>query len=100
MAPLGLGAAGAIIVYKNKLPHGVFTNRVVEYAVLLLLLITLATDYAFKLPVLGLCSLFLVLKAALYNFSCTFLNQLLHNKRVLYIDTAIVCKTVKEDLME
>ena len=85
MAPLGLGAAGAIVVYKNKLPHDVFKNRVVEYAVLLLLLITLATDYAFKLPVLGLCSLFLVLKAALYNFSCTFLNQLLHNKRVLYI---------------
>lgn len=87
MAPLGLGAAGAIVVYKNKLPHSVFTNRIVEFAVLLLLLVTLATDYTFKLPVLGLCSLFLVLKAALYNFSCKFFNQLLHNKRVQYIGT-------------
>lgn len=87
MAPLGLGAAGAIAANKNKLPHKLFTNTIVECAMLLLLVITLATSYTFKLPVLGLCSLYLVIKAAFYNFSFTLFNQCLQHKMVMYIGT-------------
>ncbi len=87
MAPLGLGAVGAIAANKNRLPKKIFTNAIVEYGMLLLLVTTLATDYAFKLPVLGLCSLYLVLKAALYTFSFTLFNRLLCNKTVVYIGT-------------
>ncbi len=85
MAPLGLGALGAIAAYKNWLPDNIFTNKIVEYCMLLLLVTTLVADYKFKLPVLGLCSLYLVLKAAFYKFSLTFFNQFLSNKSVRFL---------------
>jgi peptidoglycan/LPS O-acetylase OafA/YrhL len=85
MAPLGLGSLGAIAAFKNWLPQRLFTNRLIEYGMLLLLLVTLAVNYHFKWPVLGICSLYLVLKAAFYGYSFTWFNQLLKNKKVLYL---------------
>jgi peptidoglycan/LPS O-acetylase OafA/YrhL len=85
MAPLGLGAIGAIAANKNVLPGKLFTNKWFEYFVFFLLVTTLVTTYQFKLPVLGLCSLYLVIKAALYNFSFKAFDRFVSNKKVMYI---------------
>ncbi len=85
MAPLGLGALGAIAANKNVLPGKIFTNRFVEYGMGIVLVTSLLTDYTGRLPVLGLCSLYLVIKAAFYDFSVRPLGQFLGNKKVMYI---------------
>ena len=87
MAPLALGALGAIAASNNRLPHTIFTNKLLGCCMLLLLAATLATSFKFKIPVLGLCSLYLVMMAAFYEYPFKFINRFLSNKTVMYIGT-------------
>ena len=87
MAPLALGAIGAIVASNNRLPYTIFTNKLFGYFMVLLLAITLVTNYKFKIPVLGLCSLYLVITAAFYEYPFKFINRFLSNKTVMYIGT-------------
>ena len=54
---------------------------------LLLLVATLMMQYSFRAPILGLCSLYLVLKAANYEFYFKPLDRFLENKKIIYIGT-------------
>lgn len=87
MASLGLGALGAIIAKKNLLPDKIFQNKVFEYFMLLLLVTTLITTFTFKVFVLGICSLYLIIKAAFYSYSFKPLDNLVSNKNIMYIGT-------------
>jgi len=87
MAALGLGALGSLLSLSNKLPSKFLKNKMVEYLVLSILILTLITTFKYKMFVLGLCSLYLVLKSAFYEFSFRPLENLLKNKTAIYIGT-------------
>jgi peptidoglycan/LPS O-acetylase OafA/YrhL len=87
MASLGLGALGAVLAMHNLLPVKFLKNKSVEYVILSLLLLTLLFNYKLKLLVLGLCSLYLVLKVSFFDLSYKPFNEFLCNKYIMYIGT-------------
>ncbi|MEO6668321.1 MAG: acyltransferase [Ferruginibacter sp.] len=87
MASLGAGALGAVLLNENLLPQKIFKSRAFEYFMLTVLFLTLVLQYSFMAPVLGVCSLYLVLKAANYEFYFKPLERFLENKKVIYIGT-------------
>ncbi|MEO8770115.1 MAG: acyltransferase [Ferruginibacter sp.] len=87
MASLGAGALGAVLLSENLVPDKIFKSRSFEYFMLLLLAATLVLQYSFGAPILGLCSLYLVLKAANFEFYFKPLDRFLENKKIVYIGT-------------
>lgn len=84
---LGLGALAAVLSAQNLLPDKLFRNKILECLVFLILISSLLLSYKFKTVVLGLCSFYLVLKAAKYEFYVKPINQLLKNKQIVRIGT-------------
>lgn len=87
MSSLGIGALGAVYSANYKLPEKFFRNIVVEIAITVLLLVSLLFPYKFQHVSLALISLYLVLKAAKFEFSIGFINNFLTNKKIVYIGT-------------
>ncbi|MCP9751935.1 acyltransferase [Ferruginibacter sp. HRS2-29] len=86
MASLGLGAFGAVYTLNYKLPEKLFRSVLLECLVLLLVLpLSLVFFFKLKPVVLGLVSLYLVLKAAFFGFRIGGINKFLHHRFVLYI---------------
>ncbi len=87
MSSLALGALGSILYSKNMLPEKVFRSKAIEYIVFFILLINLVFYLKLKFVFIGLCSLFIVLKAAYYDFSIPMINRFLKNKKIIYLGT-------------
>jgi peptidoglycan/LPS O-acetylase OafA/YrhL len=87
MSSLGFGALGAVYSINYKLSEKFFKNKFIEIAILILLIISLVFSYKFKHVSLALISLYLVLKAAKFEFSIEFINKFLTNKKIVYIGT-------------
>ncbi len=69
MGSLGLGALGAVAVAAGRLPRkALFESIWVELAVFAALAISLTTSFNARFPIMGLCSLFIVIKAARFDF--------------------------------
>lgn len=82
---LCMGALGALLFHKNKLPNNFFNSKLIEIAMIAILVISLTTVYMFKEPVLAFCSLYLVLKAIHSDFKIVAINKFLTNNRILQI---------------
>ena len=87
MGSLGLGALGVIAYKKELLPQKLFKSKIFEYLMLGLLCVTLISSFSLKMFFLGLCSIYLVLKSAYFNFSLNSINRFLTNKYIVYIGT-------------
>jgi peptidoglycan/LPS O-acetylase OafA/YrhL len=85
MGSLALGALGAVLSTHYKLPKNLFQSKVVEYFAFIILVIVLVTDFKVKVLLAGLLSLYLVLKAANFNFSINLINRFLRNEKVIKI---------------
>ena len=82
---LCMGALGAILLIEKKLPIKLLENKLIEFAVMLLLVLCLITENSFKYSLLALCSITLVLKAVTTNFKINVINNFLLNKYIIYI---------------
>ena len=82
---LCLGAIGAMLQRRRSFLDDLFKNILLEWMVLAGLAISLVTTYGLKFVVLGLCSLYLVLKSAHSDFSFGFINRFLTDRRVLHV---------------
>ena len=87
MSSLGIGAFGAVYSTNYKLSEKFFRNTVVEIAIFILLVVSLVFPYKFQHISLALISMYLVLKAAKFDFSIEFINKFLTNKKIVYIGT-------------
>lgn len=87
MGSLGLGALGAVLTTQDLLPDKLFKSKLFECIVFLVLIFSLAYWYKFQPLVLGLCSFYLVVKAAGYNFYIKPVSNFLTNKFVIRIGT-------------
>lgn len=86
MAPLSLGAIGAIISKKDLLPVSFFQKRNVEILVLLLIfVINVFLDFRFVMIFCGLLNLYLVLKASSSQFYLLWLDKFLLNKKIIFV---------------
>jgi peptidoglycan/LPS O-acetylase OafA/YrhL len=86
MASLGLGAFGAVYSIRYKLSDKIFASKWVEFFILLIILpISLIFYFKLNVVLLAFVSLFLVLKAAYFQFYIPKLDKLLQHKKVLYI---------------
>ena len=83
MGSLGLGALGSIMFMSRKAwLIDILTNRYLEYVMYFILMVSLL----FMQPILmGLSSLFMVLKAANNSYHARWVSKLLTNQKVLYI---------------
>jgi peptidoglycan/LPS O-acetylase OafA/YrhL len=82
MGSLGLGALGAILEKYYTLPKSWFKSLWIE--ILAFALLTFALIFSIQV-ILGLCSLFLILKTAKKGFCIPLINNFLSNKAVIYI---------------
>ncbi len=87
MASLVLGSLGALMATRGLLPDRFFNNSKVEFFVFVVLVIALATDLSVKPLVLGLCSFYIVLKAAYYKFSIAPIENFLNRTSIVKIGT-------------
>lgn len=82
---LALGAIGALLQRRPAFLEGLFRNLLLEWIVLAGMAATLLTTYDLKLVVLGIGSLYLVLKAAHSEFQSVALNRLLVHPWMLHV---------------
>jgi len=80
-----LGALGALMQRRPGFLDELFRNILLEWIVLAGLAVSLLTSYELKYVVLGLSSLYVVLKAAHSDFHFGFLNRLLTHRWVLHV---------------
>lgn len=85
MGSLGFGALGAIYVSWKSLPARFFCSRMTEIAVLLVLAVALVCSFRLRFVMLGMCSLFLVLKASQFQFQVRPIDWLLQHHWVVYV---------------
>jgi len=85
MGSLGLGALGAIYVSWKSISRHFFQNVWVEAFLLLLLVVSVTSPFQGSFVLMGLCSLFLVMKAALFGFRIGAIDRFLLNRVVVYI---------------
>lgn len=85
MGAIGLGSFGAILCKKNMLPNNILMSKYVEFFMLIILFITLIISFKLKMLVLGICSLYLVLKASYQGFCFTSVNSFLQKDYIIYI---------------
>lgn len=84
MGSLGLGGLGAVLKINNKLPQSLLVNKWVEVFAIVLLAVTLTTSFMFKYVVLGILSLFFVVKAVEDQFQLRSIGNFLSNRYVVY----------------
>jgi peptidoglycan/LPS O-acetylase OafA/YrhL len=87
IASLSLGALGAVYSDKYLLSKTFFNSMIIELGVILILLIALTSENSFKYPILGLSSLYLVLKSAHFGFKTKIIDRFLENKHIISIGT-------------
>jgi len=87
MSSLGLGSLGAIYSISFKLPEKIFKSKLIEILMLLALFCSLIFSFMLKPLFLAVISLYLVLKAAKFNFSINLINLFLNNKYIVYVGT-------------
>ena len=80
MGSLGLGAVGAIALRKGWVPEILLVSRVVEILTWGILVWALTAVTAFRLPVLGVCSLVLMLKAVTGQFAFLPIRHILSHR--------------------
>jgi peptidoglycan/LPS O-acetylase OafA/YrhL len=85
MSSLGLGALGAVASRRNLLPDKLFQSKTSEVLFSLLLIISLIFQGKFTPLLIGICFLFVVLKAAYYDFTIIPVNRFLENKSIIKI---------------
>jgi peptidoglycan/LPS O-acetylase OafA/YrhL len=85
MAPLSLGAIGAILSKKNIISNPIFQKKYIEILILLLMLIIISFDYRYILIVCGILNLYLVLKAYHFGFKVDCLDKILLNSKLIFI---------------
>lgn len=85
MGSLGLGALGAVYLTWWQVPRFLFTNRWVEICGLGLVGIAICWDFPLRFILMGCGSLFLVIKAAQFEFQTRWIDRLLTNSRVTYV---------------
>jgi peptidoglycan/LPS O-acetylase OafA/YrhL len=85
MGSLGMGALGAAYVSWKALPERFFRSLAVEIVVLCILAAALARLQAAAYVLLGLCSLYLVLKAVHFEFRLGPINRALAHPWIVYV---------------
>ena len=85
MGSLGLGAFGAIYASWKPLPASIFRTAWAEIAAFAILAVSLGMDISLRFPILGLISLFFVLKAAHFDFRLKTIDRFLQRRPVVYV---------------
>lgn len=85
MGSLGLGAVGAIAILKGWIPKILLVSRVVELLTWGILVWALTAVTAYRLPVLGVCSTILMLKAVEGEFAFLPVRRILSNRVSTFI---------------
>lgn len=86
MGSLGLGALAAVYFTHWKAPAWIFRNRLVEAMVLIGLGVTLGAGHFTYSPVLlALISLYLVIKASLFQFYLPGVQRILTNRFIVWV---------------
>jgi peptidoglycan/LPS O-acetylase OafA/YrhL len=86
MAPLTLGALGALINKDSKHIKFIFNNIYIEILLILALLFILKTqNWNSKIIFSSILNMFIILKASTFNFKIGFLDRFLQNKVVVYV---------------
>lgn len=85
MGSLGLGALGAVVLSMRRIPNGIYRSVCLEVVVLSVLVWTQVTDIKWRFPVMGVCSLFLVVKAVHGEMRVWGISQMLDNKLMQHI---------------
>lgn len=85
MSSLGLGAVAIIAHRLRLLSTRFFTDKTIEYLILMLIVFSLVIPYKVNMQVLGLSSFYLVLKAAFYGFKIDAVNNFLKKSWVIYV---------------
>lgn len=85
MAPLSLGAIGAILTKENKLP-GIFLSAKLEIAVFVLIFLTnILLPWKFQILICSFGNCYLVLKAYHSGFSIKWFDKLIQHRYAIYI---------------
>lgn len=87
MSSLGIGAMGSLLANKKLLPSFLLKNIFFEYFMIALLSVSLIFTFQYKALFLGICSFYLVIKAAYFDFSINVINRFLVHPFVIYIGT-------------
>jgi peptidoglycan/LPS O-acetylase OafA/YrhL len=85
MSALGLGALISILSVRNLLPARIMNNLAIEVIMLVGLVLAFICNFAGKEVIFGLCSFYLVMKAAFYGFKMSAINKFLTNRTVHWI---------------
>jgi len=85
MGSLGLGALGAIYLSWTSIPYKFFSSIWVEVGMLILLIFSVTLSFQARFVTMGLCSLYLVLKASLFGFRIGAIDRFLLNPVVVFI---------------
>ena len=85
MGSLGLGSLGAAYVSYKAPPRAIFMHRWVEIGVISALAASLTFHFQYRFILMGTCSLFLVVKAAHFEFQTQWLDRFLTRPAVVYV---------------
>ena len=85
MGSLGFGAFGAVAMTRFRIPERVYESAALEFGMLSVLVWTQVTENHWRLPVMGLCSLFLVIKAVRGSFRMWGVKGLLEHRLTQHI---------------
>jgi peptidoglycan/LPS O-acetylase OafA/YrhL len=86
MAPLTIGAFGALVNKNNKFIKLIFANLYLEIILISVLIFVLNTHiYKYMILFSSLINLYIILKASIFYFQLNFINTLLLNKHIRYI---------------
>lgn len=87
MGSLGLGALGAVYCSWRPLPASVFKSGYVEAFAMAVLVAALLGTMSYRFFLMGIASLYFVLKAAQFEFKIGFIDRLLMHPWSIYIGT-------------
>ena len=85
MGSLGLGALGAILETNRLIPSRLTKSRTGEILALLLTVLVLTVQFRFRPPLMGIASLYLVLKAFRSDFQIPVVKRLLEAGVATYL---------------
>lgn len=85
MGSLGLGALGAMWVAWRSLPERFLRSVWTEGAAVIAIAVALTVAFPFRFVVMGLCSLFFVLKASQYEFRLPGVDAFLQHRWITYV---------------
>jgi peptidoglycan/LPS O-acetylase OafA/YrhL len=85
MASLAIGSLGAIFIRFYGIPYKILKNKTIEILMFSSLILFLCINLNFKYFFLGICSMYIVLKATYTGFNLPFLNRFLENDRIVSI---------------